>query len=320
MTLPLAGVVSVVATITVFSTACGSKTESTQPAPVSTQQAPVVSKVNPKDGLTYAWIPPGSFTMGCSGDDECRTAIEGDEPDKPAHPVTITKGFWMGQTTVTSGAWKRYADRLRKVMPPAPKDNPGWADDRLPMVMIMWGEASEFCVAAGGRLPTEAEWEYAARAGTAGPRYGNLDAIAWYADNSGRKRIDSVALLTHRSPYGAPDWERVDDALQANGNGMKPVGLKQPNAWSLYDMLGNVSQWTADWYDKRYYQQKDALDPQGPPGDLADELLKDPDSRRPKVARGGSWASFPQEIRASGRSGSFPSSSSGAYGFRCVSN
>jgi formylglycine-generating enzyme required for sulfatase activity len=113
--------------------------------------APGTVKTNPKDGLKYVWIPPGTFTMGCSsGDTECAN------DEKPPHKVTITKGFWMGQTEVTVGAYKRFVRLTGRKMPPDPNAN--WADDRLPVVSTDWNEAKVYCAWAGGRLPTEAEW------------------------------------------------------------------------------------------------------------------------------------------------------------------
>lgn len=97
------------------------------------------NKVNPKDGLTYVWIPPGTFRMGCSpGDNECF------DNEKPAHQVTITKGFWLGQTPVTQQAWQRVTGQ-----------NPSHFNGAsLPVETVNWDEAKAYCVAIGGRLPT----------------------------------------------------------------------------------------------------------------------------------------------------------------------
>ena len=171
--------------------------------------------MNPKDGLTYLWIPPGNYTAGCSPNDkQCF-------PDEtPNRKTTLTKGFWLSRTEVTQAAFEH-------VMGYNPSVFQG-AD--LPVEYVSWDEADEYCSAIGGRLPSEAEWEYAARAGTTGSRYGNLDEIAWYEGNAG--------LSTH------------------------PVGKKKPNAFGLYDMLGNVVEWTHTFYWVQHNQEN--INPTGP--------------------------------------------------------
>jgi formylglycine-generating enzyme required for sulfatase activity len=182
---------------------------------------------NPKDGLKYVWIPPGTFMMGCSpGDNACQ------DFEKPSHQVTISKGFWMGQTVVTVGAYKRFVAATGRKNPYALTPNSGWTNDNLPIVSVTWDDAQDYCRWAGGRLPTEAEWEYAARGGSTEARYGALDEVAWYQDNSGGQ--------THE------------------------VAQKRANGFGLFDVLGNVWEWVNDWYDQNYYQNSPSQDPKGP--------------------------------------------------------
>jgi formylglycine-generating enzyme required for sulfatase activity len=183
--------------------------------------------VNPKDGLKYVRIPPGTFMMGCSpGDNEC------DDREKPAHQVTISRGFWIGQTPVTVVAYKRFAVATGRQMPGAPYFNDGWTNENMPIVEVDWNDAQAYCTWAGGRLPTEAEWEYAARGGSTEARYGPIDEVAWYYENSAGRTHD--------------------------------VGQKRANGFGLYDVLGNVYEWVNDWYDENYYRSSPAQDPQGP--------------------------------------------------------
>jgi len=274
----------------------------TAPAIMGHAPQPGDAKVNPKDGQSYVWIPPGKFTMGCSPrDNQC----SGDE--KPPHAVEITKGFWLGQTQVTVGAWKKYARAIGGMsMPPEPKFgdrsvNPGWLDDRQPIVNINWEHAAVFCGWSGGRLPTEAEWEYAARAGTTRARYGDLDETAWYGHiDTGANAKDDVKT------YDVKTYVKL---LNESGNGPHAVGLKQPNAWKLYDMLGNVWQWTADLYGDKYYEQREGRDPIGP------------QEGRYRALRGGSWYNVaPSAVRASSRYKVEQTVAGPFMGFRCAEN
>lgn len=256
-------------------------------------------RVNPKDGLKYVWIPPGTFMMGCSpGDNECY------DNEKPSHAVTITKGFWPGQTEVTVAAFKRFIGATGRQMPPEPVFsgkplNPGWGDEAMPVVNVTWDDARAYCSWAGGRLPTEAEWEYAARAGSTASRYGDLDEIAWYGDNSGRERLDST-WIWDKDPHNS--GKRFNE----NGNNMHEVGQKQANGFGLYDMLGNVWEWVNDWHDKDYYQNSPSQNPAGPASGVT------------HIVRGGSWNFKPSNVRVSDRPGAVPpGSASVILGFRC---
>jgi formylglycine-generating enzyme required for sulfatase activity len=244
------------------------KTAGTPPV-TSPEQPPATPKLrtwqNPKDGLTYSWIPPGSFTMGCSpGDSECR------DNEKPAHLVEIEKGYWMGQTEVTKDAYRRVT---------APNTSPLAPDEaNMPVTEVSWPQAKAYCRAVDGRLPTEAEWEYAARGGKPEPYYGPPSAIAWYAKNSG----------------GAPH----------------PVKGKKPNAFGLYDTLGNVSEWVLDRYYNKYYADAVAT------GDVDQPLP----SNAAAVARGGFWDGDVTALRVSRRVESPNDEPVQIVGFRCASD
>jgi formylglycine-generating enzyme required for sulfatase activity len=193
-----------------YPTAAFSPSARRSPLPGDTMSSPI-------DGMTYIWIPAGSLTMGCSQGDAERF-----DDETPAHEVAISNGFWIGQTPVTQAAYERVTGK-----------NPShFKGANLPLEMITWEEAQAYSQAIGGRLPTEAEWEYAARADSREPRYGDLERMAWYAGNSDNQ--------THE------------------------VGLKQPNAWGLHDTLGNVWEWIADWYGEKYYAAGESRDPAGP--------------------------------------------------------
>ncbi len=207
----------------------------------------------------FVRIPAGSFQMGSPASEDGRHA------DETQHRVTITRAFLMQATEVTQGQY-------RALMGKNPSHFTSCGDD-CPVEKVSWRDAVAYCNALsrkeglpecydgdslrgldckGYRLPTQAEWEYAARAGSSVARYGELDAVAWYVDNSGSS--------TH------------------------PVGKKKPNAWGLYDMLGNVWEWCHDW--KGDYPSGSVKDPTGPRAG----------SKR--VKRGGSWGDTARNVRA----------------------
>jgi formylglycine-generating enzyme required for sulfatase activity len=217
----------------VLCAACAPPRPAETPAP---NPNPGTTQVNPIDGLTYVWIPAGKFTMGCSpGDGDCTS------DEEPAHPTDIPDGSWMGQTPVTVAAWKRY--RAATGAKPLETSEDEWThlneaegNDNLPVVLVNSLAADDFCKWAGGGLPSEDHWEYAARAGSTGPRYGDLEAIAWYVENSGKRRLNFAGLVPYSDSY--------KKRLYQNGNRPHPVAEKAPNAWGFYDMLGNVAQLT----------------------------------------------------------------------------
>jgi formylglycine-generating enzyme required for sulfatase activity len=174
--------------------------------------------------MEFVKIAPGEFVMGCSTDD---TGCVADE--KPAHRVQITKAFEMGKYEVTQAQWQA----TMGANPSAIK-----GDDH-PVEMVSKNDAHDFLAKLNAqndgykyRLPTEAEWEYAARAGTTTDQPSSLDEVAWYGGNSGDE--------SH------------------------PVGQKKPNAWGLYDMLGNVREWVEDVFTRDYYSNSPLADPTGP--------------------------------------------------------
>jgi formylglycine-generating enzyme required for sulfatase activity len=186
-----------------------------QPSPLETR-ALQIRGVN----LEMVYIPPGEFLMG---------SADGWIDERPVHRVRITRGFWMGRTEVTQGLWTA-------VM----KSNPSGFSrgNDYPVERVSWDECREFCrklkelSGISFRLPSEAEWEYACRAGDQEDFPRDLDEWAWHKSNSNQS--------TH------------------------PVALKQANAFGLFDMLGNVWEWCEDRYGKFYYSRSPDKDPRGP--------------------------------------------------------
>lgn len=208
-------------------------------------------------------IPAGSFMMG-------------DEGDGPAHKVTITKPFYLGKYEVTQEQWQAVMGR-----------NPNRPEVlKAPVVTVSWEDCQTFLGKLNAKigeegstfaLPTEAQWEYACRAGSTtqycfGDDEDRLQEYAWYRANSEHK------------PH--------------------PVGEKKPNAWGLYDMHGNVWEWCADWYDRGYYANSPADDPTGPVGGSS------------RVYRGGSWGSIADYCRSASRGRTVPAYHDDLVGLR----
>jgi formylglycine-generating enzyme required for sulfatase activity len=166
--------------------------------------------VKNSSGMEFAYVPAGSFQMG---------STNGDPSEQPVHPVTLTHGFYMGRYEVMQAQWQ-------KVM----GNNPSTFNScgaNCPVEQVSWDDAQEFIKKLNAlndgytyRLPSEAEWEYACRAGTTGDYAGEPSSMAWYNSNADYK--------TH------------------------PVGQKQANAWGLYDMQGNVAEWVMDYQHNNY--------------------------------------------------------------------
>ena len=241
---------------------------------------PVFSEI----GMEFVWIPAGTFMMG-SPEGEA-----GRHDDERQHEVRISRGYWMGKYEVTQGEWE-------EVM----KSNPSRFKEcgpRCPVENVSWEDAQEFVRKLNGkesgrgyryRLPSEAEWEYAARAGTSGAtpegelrilgerNAPELDGQAWYGGNSG---------VTYPGGYRCSGWEeRQYD--QAERCGPHPVGQKRANGWGLHEMLGNVWEWTADWYGG--YASGAVRDPKGP------------GRGSKRVYRGGGWSDGARYVRSAYR-------------------
>jgi formylglycine-generating enzyme required for sulfatase activity len=260
-------------------------------------------------GMKLVLLPPGEFDMG-SSPEEIELLLKEAAPSKvapppadrlrsegPRHRVRITSPFYLGIYEVTRGEYLRVMPAppspptpTGATTPPSAKPAHPAADSAaLPIDMVSWLDAQEFCRrlselpeerAAGRtyRLPTEAEWEYACRAGSVGRFSGtdeaSLRSLAWYRQNAGE--------LPHR------------------------VGAKLPNAWGLFDLQGNAQEWCLDWFSPDYYRQSPAADPAGPESGAA------------RVLRGGSWLTPLGALRSSSRAWAPPQTREKATGFRVV--
>ena len=213
-------------------------------------------------GMKFVWIPPGSFVMGSPKEELLRVAN-----DEIQHKVSLTKGFYMGVHLVTQEQWK-------EIMGNNPSEFKG--EKNLPVEMVSWNDCQEFIknlrkkCKKNYRLPTEAEWEFACRAGTTTPFHFGETISADLANYNGDEIYGHGKKGVFRKRT-------------------TPVGSFPANAFGLYDMHGNLWQCCQDWYAE--YPQKDVVDPQGP------------QKGEDRVLRGGSWADYPTFSRSAYRSG-----------------
>jgi len=239
----------------------------------------------PYFGFRLAWIPPGKFVMGSPMREQGRLPNEGDRTE-----VTFTRGFWAGVYEVTQASFREIMDKM-------PSDFVG---AKRPVDTVTWDEANTFCQIltalerdAGRlpqgyvyRLPTEAEWEYAARAGTTAPFH------------FGEQADTSKGNFRGVYPRDLDEGQRTTESY-----GTEPVGSYSPNAYGLYDIHGNVSEWTVEAYNGR----------------LPGGTLIDPDPRTDGnryTLRGGSWEDFAVRVRTAARTEARKDTESNAIGFR----
>jgi sulfatase modifying factor 1 len=226
----------------------------------------------------FRWCPPGSFLMGSPMNEPERSEDEG-----PQHRVRLTEGFWLGDTPVTQALWTATG-----------RKNPSlFVHERRPVEKVNWHHATAFCADLGCALPTEAQWEYACRAGTTTALYTGpiqilgdteapaLDPIAWHRGNSGQ------------------GYDLKDGSKQ----GTRIVATRQANPWGLFDTLGNVYEWCRD--SQRRYTADAEEDPFYGSGGV-------------RVIRGGSWISYARFVRAASRISSVPVRADDRLGFRLL--
>ena len=215
----------------------------------------------------FRWCPAGEFMMGSPDSEPDR------QNNERLHPVTLTRGFWLLETEVTQEMWL-------SVTGSRPVANPADEGPSYPVYFVGWDECRDFCTKFSEQtglsmsLPTEAEWEYACRAGSEGPYGGpgDLDSMGWYSANSFRSAQE--------------------------------VRQKEPNAWGLYDMHGNVWEWCSDTFIDDNYADSPRIDPRGPAEGAC------------RVFRGGSWDDPAANCRSAKRSGDFSVNRYSNLGFR----
>jgi formylglycine-generating enzyme required for sulfatase activity/predicted Ser/Thr protein kinase len=254
--------------------------------------------------LELVWIPPGEFVMGSSRLPLDIAAAYGGErgdylDEHPHHTVVLSQGFWMGKYEVTIEQYQQFDPEFT----PMAERIQALPDPRRPVSNVSWRDATAFCGWLSGktgdhyRLPLESEWEYACRAGTTTERY-------WGDDDTS---MAEYANVFDQSLAGLPMPMRlrgrpvdINDGFASSA----PVGSFKPNAWGLYDMIGNVAEYCLDWQGQ--YRETTVVDPKGPRrGDT-------------RTVRGGSWTSDAGAARSASRVDASPEDRNPYRGFRVV--
>lgn len=254
------------------------------PAPKETT-APSVETSKGKDGAPLILIPAGAFLMGSN---------DGLPNERPEHTVTL-RSYYIDQYEITAGRYQKFIESAKRNIPPTWDDEVAQAMGDLPAVGMSWADAAAYCKWAGRRLPTEAEWEKAAR-GTDGRRYpwGHMQPFVDIANyNRGIWVSEAVTLVPVNSGL-----EGMSVRHGLKGGGKSPYGL--------FHMAGNAAEWVADWYDREYYQKTPDANPTGPA------------SGDKRVIRGGSWADLPTALRVTSRYSAEPDYEDRTIGFRCA--
>jgi formylglycine-generating enzyme required for sulfatase activity len=261
----------------------------------ATQPAPGARWVDPSTGMAFRWIAPGCFTMGSPAAEKGRDRDEG-----PQHKVCLS-GFWLGETEVTQGQWQAVTG-----------DNPSLIKngETYPVDMVSWNMAKEYAAKLGAmdggnfRLPTEAEWEYACRAGTRAPYFFGDTITHDQASFDKRFSLPAAPLeprrKTRRKKHAKPA-PRIWPNMHTSAAASFPA-----NAFGLYDMHGNLWEWCEDVYDAGYYARSPRDNPRN-------------ESEGPaRVLRGGSWVTRGVALRSANRSRGWPDMRTAFYGFRLV--
>jgi len=274
-------------------TACAnSKLLSIWGKPTVVSQESVKTWQDPISGMEFVWVPKGCFAMGSPDTENGRD----NKDEGPVHNVCVD-GFWIGKYEVTNAQYKKYESTHKS------GDHKGQSlnSDNQPVVNVDWKNTQGFAKWLSSknkyefRLPTEAEWEYAARAGTKVARY--------WGDNSGDAcGYANVRDLTAKRTFAWSGLYNCDDGYSVTA----PVGQFTPNSFGLYDVLGNASEWVSDWYAKDYY----ATSPNNNPKGSENALLR--------VVRGGNWYYGPSYIRSADRYRLNPVFHNVIVGFRLV--